>query len=55
VDLSRMRAVKVDAVARRVTVEGGALLADLDAATQAHGLATPVGMAARRAILSQWS
>jgi FAD/FMN-containing dehydrogenase len=44
VDLSRMRSVMVDAAARRVTVEGGALLADLDAATQAHGLATPVGI-----------
>ncbi|HET8948697.1 MAG TPA: FAD-binding oxidoreductase [Candidatus Polarisedimenticolia bacterium] len=44
VDLSRMRAVQVDAVARRVTVEAGALLSDLDAATQAHGLATPVGI-----------
>jgi FAD/FMN-containing dehydrogenase len=44
VDLSRMKAVKVDPGARRVTVEGGATLADLDAATQAHGLATPVGV-----------
>jgi len=44
VDLSQMRAVKVDAAARRATVEAGALLADLDAATQAHGLATPVGI-----------
>jgi len=44
VDLSQMKAAKVDAGARRVTVEGGATLADLDAATQAHGLATPVGI-----------
>jgi len=44
IDLSRMKAAKVDAAARRVTIEGGALLADLDAATQAHGLATPVGI-----------
>jgi FAD/FMN-containing dehydrogenase len=39
-----MKAAKVDAAARRVTIEAGALLADLDAATQAHGLATPVGI-----------
>jgi FAD/FMN-containing dehydrogenase len=44
IDLSQMRAVHVDPVARRAVVEGGATLADLDAATQAHGLATPVGI-----------
>ena len=44
VDLSRMRAAHVDAEARRAIVEGGALLSDLDAATQTHGLATPVGI-----------
>jgi FAD/FMN-containing dehydrogenase len=44
VDLSRMKAVRVDAAARRATVEGGATLADFDAATQAHGLATPMGI-----------
>jgi FAD/FMN-containing dehydrogenase len=44
VDLSQMKAAKVDLGLRRVTIEGGALLADLDAATQAHGLATPVGI-----------
>jgi FAD/FMN-containing dehydrogenase len=44
IDLSRMKAAKVDAAARRVTVEGGATLGDLDAATQAQGLATPVGI-----------
>ena len=44
VDLSRMKAAKVDAAKRRVTVEAGASLADLDAATQAHGLATPLGI-----------
>jgi FAD/FMN-containing dehydrogenase len=44
IDLSRMKAAHVDPGARRVTIEGGALLADLDAATQAHGLATPVGI-----------
>ncbi len=44
VDLSKMKAARVDPAGRRVTIEGGATLADLDAATQAHGLATPVGI-----------
>jgi FAD/FMN-containing dehydrogenase len=44
VDLSHMKAANVDAAKRRVTIEGGATLADLDAATQAHGLATPTGI-----------
>ena len=44
IDLSRMKAARVDPVARRVTIEAGATLADLDAATQPHGLATPVGI-----------
>jgi len=39
-----MKAVKVDAGARRATAEGGATLADFDAACQEHGLATPVGI-----------
>src|SRR5262245_57178635 len=44
IDLSPMKAAHVDPARRRVTIEGGATLADLDAATQAHGLATPVGI-----------
>jgi FAD/FMN-containing dehydrogenase len=44
IDLSQMKTATVDAGARRVTIEGGATLADLDAATQAHGLATPLGI-----------
>ncbi len=44
IDLSQMKAARVDAGARRVSIEGGATLADLDAATQAHGLATPLGI-----------
>lgn len=44
IDLSEMRAAQVDAGARRITIEGGATLADFDAATQAHGLATPMGI-----------
>ncbi len=44
VDLSEMKAATVDPDARRVTIEGGATLADLDAATQVYGLATPTGI-----------
>jgi len=44
IDLSQMKAADVDPAKRRVTIEGGATLADLDAATQAHGLATPLGI-----------
>jgi len=44
IDLSQMKAARVDPARRRVTIEGGATLAGLDAATQAHGLATPVGI-----------
>ena len=43
-DLSALRGIKVDAAARTAWVEGGALWADLDAATQAYGLATPGGL-----------
>ena len=44
IDLSKMKAAHVDPAGRRVTIEGGATLADFDAATQAHGLATPGGI-----------
>lgn len=44
IDLSQMKAAMVDPVACRVTVEGGATLADLDSATQLHGLAIPLGI-----------
>ena len=44
VDLSTMSRVDVDPVARRATAGGGALLADLDAAAQEHGLAVPAGL-----------
>ncbi|MDN5929876.1 MAG: FAD-dependent oxidoreductase, partial [Pseudonocardia sp.] len=43
IDLSGMRGVTVDAPARRARVQGGALLADVDAATQEYGLAVPLG------------
>lgn len=42
-DLSQMRRVVVDPVARTARVEAGALLGDVDRETQAHGLATVLG------------
>jgi len=44
IDFSKMKKVRVDAGKRRAYVEPGATLADLDEATQAHGMATPVGI-----------
>jgi FAD/FMN-containing dehydrogenase len=44
VDLSGMREVTVDPERRRARAGGGALISDLDAATQAHGLGVPTGM-----------
>ncbi|HEX6317214.1 MAG TPA: FAD-binding oxidoreductase [Gemmatimonadaceae bacterium] len=44
IDLSPMRAVRVDPVNRMAWVQGGALWTDVDHETQAHGLATTGGV-----------
>src|SRR5215207_2032972 len=44
IDLSGMRGVYVDPATRRVRVQGGATLADLDRETQVFGLAVPTGV-----------
>jgi FAD/FMN-containing dehydrogenase len=44
IDLSLLSTVTVDPGARRVQADGGALLAEVDAATVAHGLAVPAGL-----------
>ena len=41
-----MNAIEVDAENRTATIGGGALLGDVDTATNAHGLATPAGIIA---------
>jgi FAD/FMN-containing dehydrogenase len=44
IDLSAMRGAEVDPERRTARVSGGALLAELDEAAQAHGLVCPVGV-----------
>lgn len=44
IDLSLMKAIRVDAEARTATAAGGVLWGELDRATQAHGLATTGGL-----------
>ena len=41
IDLSHMKAIRVDPDAKTAIVEGGVTSGELDAATQRHGLATP--------------
>ena len=44
IDLSQMRAVRVDRQSQTAHVQGGATLADVDRETQVFGLATPLGV-----------
>jgi hypothetical protein len=44
-DLSPMKGIRVDPIARTARVEGGCTLGDVDHATHAFGLATPLGIA----------
>jgi FAD/FMN-containing dehydrogenase len=44
IDLSGMKGIRVDPEARTVRAEAGCTLGDLDAATQEHGLAVPLGV-----------
>lgn len=50
IDLSQMRQVTVDSNARLARAEGGATIADLDEATQAYNLATPMGVVSETGI-----
>ena len=43
IDLGRVNQVRVDPQAKRARVQGGALIRDLDTATQRYGLAVPSG------------
>ena len=49
IDLSAMRAVRIDASGRTVHVQGGATWADVDRVTAPLGLATPAGSCPRPA------
>jgi FAD/FMN-containing dehydrogenase len=44
IDLSGLKSIRVDPEARTVTIGGGCLLGEVDAATHGHGMATPGGI-----------
>src|SRR4249920_3954557 len=50
IDLSRMRSVFVDHATRRVRVQGGATLGDIDRETHVFGLAVPCGIVSKTGI-----
>src|SRR6202034_3117877 len=50
IDISRMRSVFVDDATRRVRVQGGATLGDLDRETHVFGLAVPAGIVSKTGI-----
>src|SRR5688572_6139567 len=50
IDLSAMKGIEVDPVRRTALVEPGVLLGELDAATQAFGLAVPAGQVSHTGI-----
>ena len=50
IDLGQLRNVEVDVEARQAAVGGGATWAEVDAATQAHGLATPGGVVSQTGV-----
>ena len=50
IDLSPMRSVFVDAATRRVRVQGGATLGDIDRETHIFGLAVPCGIVSKTGI-----
>jgi FAD/FMN-containing dehydrogenase len=53
IDHSKLKNVRVDKDRKRAYVEPGATLGDFDAAVQAHGLATPVGINSTTGIAGQ--